>query len=82
MNTLKYIEATNKVFHRVIARIGTVGDLQYSYGESQAFEVKPYEDIIIDAQEELEDLIAYASQLHIRLSQVLIALQGKSKTNV
>ena len=70
MNTLQYLEATRKVFERVNARIGTIGDAQYSLGERQSFEDKPYEEIIKDAQEELEDLIAYASQLHIRLEEV------------
>jgi hypothetical protein len=29
MNTLQYLEATRKVFERVNARIGTIGDAQY-----------------------------------------------------
>ena len=77
MNTLQYIHATRQVFERVAARIGTIGDAQYSMGERQAFEDKPYEEIIKDAQEELEDLIAYASQLHIRLEEVKRILLAK-----
>lgn len=77
MNTLQYLEATRKVFERVNARIGTIGDAQYSMGDRQKFEDKPYAEIIQDAQEELEDLIAYASQLHIRLTEVLLVLEGK-----
>ena len=70
MNILQYIHATNDVFDRVRSRIGTIGDLQYGLGDRQTFEDKSYEDIIKDAQEEIEDLIAYASQLHIRLEEV------------
>jgi len=70
VNILQYIHATNEVFNRVRARIGTIGYDQYSHGQRQAFEDKPYEEIIKDAQEEIEDLIAYASQLHIRLEEV------------
>ncbi len=79
MNTLQYLEATRKVFERVNARIATVGDAQYSLGERQSFEDKPYDQIVKDAQEELEDLIAYASQLHIRLAEVLRVLEGKQQ---
>ena len=78
MNTLQYIHATNDVFDRVRSRIGTIGDAQYSLGERQSFEDKPYAKIVKDAQEELEDLIAYASQLHIRLGEVLRVLEGKN----
>jgi hypothetical protein len=70
MNILQYIHATNDVFDRVRSRIGTIGEAQYSLGDRQSFEDKPYEEIIKDAQEEIEDLIAYASQLHIRLEEV------------
>lgn len=77
MNTLAYLHATNRVFDQVRARIGTIGDLQYSQGETQAFESKTYQEIVRDAQEELEDFIAYAAQLHIRLGEVLAALEGK-----
>lgn len=77
MNTLQYIHATRDVFERVAARIGTIGDAQYSLGQQQAFEDKPYDQIVKDAQEELEDFIAYASQLHIRLGEVLRVLEGK-----
>jgi hypothetical protein len=70
MNTLQYLEATRVVFNRVNARIATIGDAQYSLGERQQFEDLPYDQIINNAQEELEDLIAYASQLHIRLEEV------------
>lgn len=77
MNTLQYLEATRKVFERVNARIGTIGDAQYSLGERQKFEDKPYAEIIQDALEELEDMIAYTSQLHIRLQEVLRVLEGK-----
>lgn len=70
MNLLAYIHATNDVFDRVRSRIGTIGAAQYDDGERQAFEDKTYEQIIQDAQEELEDLIAYAAQLHIRLEKV------------
>lgn len=70
MNTLQYLEATREVFNRVNARIATIGDAQYSLGERQQFEDLPYDQIITNAQEELEDLIAYASQLHIRLEEV------------
>lgn len=70
MNILQYIHATNDVFDRVRSRISTVGDTQYGLGDRQTFEDKSYEEIITDAQEEIEDLIAYASQLHIRLEEV------------
>lgn len=70
VNILQYIHATNDVFERVRSRIGTIGDLQYGLGDRQTFEDKSYEEIINDAQEEIEDLIAYASQLHIRLEEV------------
>lgn len=70
VNILQYIHATNDVFDRVRSRIGTIGETQYSLGDRQKFEDKTYEEIITDAQEEIEDLIAYASQLHIRLEEV------------
>lgn len=77
MNTLQYIRATDQVFERVRARIGTIGDIQYSFGETQNFETLTYAEIVRNACEELEDLIAYAAQLHIRLGEVLTVLERK-----
>lgn len=47
------------------------GMLQYDRGaEGQRFEGRSLEQITQDALEEVEDLIAYACQLHIRIRQV------------
>jgi hypothetical protein len=45
--------------------------LQYDDGSGlQRFEKRPMEAIVQDALEEIEDLIAYACQLHIRVRQI------------
>lgn len=56
---------------RLSDRIMGVGMLQYDDGSGlQRFEKRPLEAIVQDALEEIEDLIVYACQLHIRVRQV------------
>jgi hypothetical protein len=49
--------------------IGT-GDKQYSQGDIQKIELKTNEQIIIEAIEELDDLIVYAAVLRSRLNNL------------
>lgn len=66
-------EETSAMVAQIIAssseRIMDIGDKQYSNGHRQAFEFKSHRALVTDAQEELLDLIAYASFLYINLEQ-------------
>lgn len=66
-------EETAAMVAQIIAssseRIIGVGKEQYSNGHRQAFEFKSLRALAVDGQEELLDLIAYASFLYIRLEE-------------
>lgn len=56
---------------RLSDRILGPGMLQYDDGSGeQRFEKRPLDAIVQDALEEIEDLIVYACQLHIRVRQI------------
>lgn len=64
--------------NRISERIKGVGADQYVQPDgSQRFESRLITDIIVDALEEVEDLIVYACQLHIRLQTLNSALKTK-----
>ena len=56
---------------RLSDRIMGVGMLQYDDGSGvQRFEKRPLEAIVQDTLEEIEDLVVYACQLHIRVRRI------------
>lgn len=71
MTSEEYATEVATIVERLGDRIMGPGMLQYDDGSGlQRFEKRPMEAIVQDALEEIEDLIAYACQLHIRLRQV------------
>lgn len=68
------VETIKRVSHRVTG----VGAEQYVNPDgTQRFESRLITDILNDAMEEVEDLIVYSCQLHIRLQTLLSALNTK-----
>jgi hypothetical protein len=69
------IETIKRVSHRVTG----IGADQYVQPDgTQRFESRLIADIITDAMEEVEDLIVYSCQLHIRLQTLESALKIKN----
>lgn len=68
MTSEDYADRIQAITDRVKSRVLKQGDEAYSLGETQKFETKSTPEIIQDALEEIEDLIAYSCQLHIRLT--------------
>jgi hypothetical protein len=59
------------IVDRLTDRILGPGMIQYDDGSGvQRFEKRPLDAIVQDALEEIEDLIVYACQLHIRVRQI------------
>lgn len=59
------------IVDRLTDRILGPGMIQYDDGSGvQRFEKRPLDAIVTDALEEIEDLIVYACQLHIRVRQI------------
>jgi hypothetical protein len=65
------------LINRCSERIMGVGNEQYSEGGHQRFEALPLDELLQYAYEEIEDLIAYASMIHIRLRGLEEALNGQ-----
>lgn len=55
---------------KVSERITGTGNDQYSTGENQQFEAMPLDSLIEYMEEELRDVAAYATMLHIRMQRV------------
>jgi hypothetical protein len=71
MTSEEYATEVATIVERLGDRIMGPGMLQYDDGSGlQRFEKRPMEAIVQDALEEIEDLIAYACQLHIRVRQI------------
>lgn len=71
MTSEEYAAEVATIVGRLSDRIMGPGMLQYDDGSGlQRFEKRPMEAIVQDALEEIEDLIAYACQLHIRVRQI------------
>lgn len=70
MTSEEHAAEVRSIVDRLEGRILGPGMLQYDDGSGvQRFERKPLDTIVEDALEEIEDLIVYACQLHIRLRQ-------------
>jgi hypothetical protein len=70
MRSEEYAEEVAEIVGRLQDRIMGVGMLQYDEGDKQRFEGRSLDQIVQDGLEEIEDLIAYACQLHIRFRQI------------
>lgn len=71
MTSEEYAQEVSGIVERLQDRILGPGMMQYDRGaEGQRFEGRSLDQITQDALEEVEDLIAYACQLHIRIRQV------------
>lgn len=71
MTSEEYSQEVAGIVGRLSDRIMGPGMLQYDDGSGlQRFERRAWDAIAEDALEEVEDLIAYACQLHIRLRQI------------
>lgn len=57
-------------------RILGVGNEQYSFGEEQRFEGLPLTTLFDWMQEELQDVVSYATMLSIRIERVRKALRS------
>jgi hypothetical protein len=68
MTSEEYADRIQIITDRVKSRVLIQGDQVYSLGNVQRFEEKDTNQIVQDALEEIEDLIAYACQLHIKLT--------------
>ena len=65
------------IITQLSSRIKGPGEESYSEGEVQRFENRLIDDIFVDALEEIEDLIVYSCQLHIRVEMLRKALLVK-----
>lgn len=71
MTSEEYAAEVASIAAKVSWRIQGVGMLQYDDGSGvQRFEGRSLDAIVQDALEEIEDLVAYACQLHIRLRAI------------
>ena len=71
MTSGEYAAEVADIVGRLEGRIMGPGMLQYDDGSGrQRFEGRAMDAIVQDALEEVEDLIAYACQLHIRIRQI------------
>jgi hypothetical protein len=59
-------QTIESVKHRIL----NVGDEQYSFGDKQRIETKTINEVLVDALEEVDDLLVYISIIRIRLDQL------------
>jgi hypothetical protein len=59
-------QTIESVKHRIL----NVGDEQYSFGDKQRIETKTINEVLVDALEEVDDLLVYISVIRIRLDQL------------
>jgi len=55
-------------------RVLGIGDEQYSRGDDQKFEVMAFDDLFEYLEEEIRDVAAYATMLHIRIERMKKAI--------
>lgn len=67
-------QTIESVKHRIL----NVGDQQYSFGDKQKIETKTINEVLVDALEEVDDLLVYISVIRIRLDQLRIGLDEHS----
>lgn len=60
------VQTIESVKHRIL----NVGDQQYSFGDKQKIETKTINEVLVDALEEVDDLLVYISVIRIRLDQL------------
>lgn len=70
MTSEELASAIRQTLESVEARIKNVGHQQYSFGDKQKIETKSVDQILVDALEEVDDLLAYISVIRIRLGQL------------
>lgn len=71
MTSQEHAAQVAEIVDRLTGRILGPGAEQYDDGSGeQRFEGRPLDAIVQDALEEIEDLIVYACQLHIRVRQI------------
>jgi hypothetical protein len=59
-------QTIESVKHRIL----NIGDQQYSFGDKQKIETKTINEVLVDALEEVDDLLVYISVIRIRLDQL------------
>jgi CRISPR/Cas system-associated protein Cas10 (large subunit of type III CRISPR-Cas system) len=59
-------QTIESVKHRIL----NVGDQQYSFGDKQKIETKTINEVLVDALEEVDDLLVYNSVIRIRVDQL------------
>lgn len=67
-------QTIESVKHRIL----NVGDQQYSFGDKQKIETKTINEVLVDALEEVDDLLVYISVIRIRLDQLRNGLDEHS----
>lgn len=71
MNSREFADQVTNIVTALRHRIIGIGTDQYEQPDgTQRFETRPIEQIVIDALEEVDDLIVYAAQLRIRLEDL------------
>jgi len=77
MNSEELANQVTDCVESLRARIMGTGDEQYSRGDVQAIELKSNEQLLIEAIEEIDDLLVYAAVLRSRFA----CLHDKIKNN-
>lgn len=71
MNSTEFSDQVGNIVTALKHRIVGIGADQYEQPDgTQRFETRPLEQIVIDALEEVDDLIVYGAQLRIRLEHL------------
>lgn len=70
MNSQQLADEVSDLIEKCSSRVLGTGNEQYSEGENQRFERLQLEEVFQYSYEEIEDLIAYATMIHIRLKRL------------
>lgn len=71
MTSEQFADRVARIVSALKHRIIGIGTQQYEQPDGkQRFETRPMEQIVVDALEEVDDLIVYAAQLRIRLEEL------------
>ena len=78
MTSREFADHVQRIVESVRGRILGIGLAQYDLGpeQGQRFETRPLDQIVVDALEEIDDLIVYAAQLRIRLEALQKTITG------
>ena len=76
MNSQQLADEVQALADGAKSRILSVGDEQYSFGDTQKFESLPLEELFDWMEEELQDVVSYATMLSIRVRRVRSLLQS------